>query len=94
MLQSDSFYFNVLPFEEDVREFQFPSFSSFPSSWLPNKDQQTAADNFVMALDLAPPNKEEKLEPEFTPNPVLEVTISFLCLSLFVRDFMLFFFFL
>ncbi|KAH7577791.1 hypothetical protein JRO89_XS01G0299900 [Xanthoceras sorbifolium] len=68
----DSFYFNVLPFAEDVREFQFPSFSNFPISWQPNEQQQEAADNLVKMLDLAPSGKEETLQPDFTPNPVLE----------------------
>ncbi|KAL5712525.1 ATP-dependent DNA helicase II subunit 2 [Ranunculus cassubicifolius] len=69
---ADSFFFNVLPFAEDVREFQFPSFSNFPASWQPNELQQEAADNLVMMLDLASPGKEEALLPDFTPNPVLE----------------------
>ncbi|KAJ6679493.1 KU AUTOANTIGEN DNA HELICASE [Salix purpurea] len=68
----DSFYFNILPFAEDVREFQFPSFSSFPASWQPNEQQQEAADNLVKMLDLAPSGKQEALLPEFTPNPILE----------------------
>lgn len=67
----DSFFFNVLPFAEDIREFQFPSLSSFPASWLPNDRQQEAADQFVQMLDLAPSGKEELL-PDHTPNPVLE----------------------
>ena len=73
--QPDSFYFNVLPFAEDVREFQFPSFNNFPVSWQPNEQQQEAADNLVKMLDLAPSGKEEALQPNFTPNPVLEVLI-------------------
>uniref|UniRef100_A0A6N2MVM4 ATP-dependent DNA helicase 2 subunit KU80 n=1 Tax=Salix viminalis TaxID=40686 RepID=A0A6N2MVM4_SALVM len=68
----DSFYFNILPFAEDVREFQFPSFSSFPASWQPNEQQQEAADNLVKMLDLAPSAKQEALLPDFTPNPILE----------------------
>ncbi|KAM1252435.1 hypothetical protein ACFX13_041280 [Malus domestica] len=68
----DSFYFNVLPFAEDVREFQFPSFSNFPESWQPSEQQQEAADGLVKMLDLAPPGKEEALLPSLTPNPVLE----------------------
>ncbi|KAJ6328462.1 hypothetical protein OIU77_010201 [Salix suchowensis] len=68
----DSFYFNTLPFAEDVREFQFPSFSSFPASWQPNEQQQEAADNLVKMLDLAPSAKQEALLPDFTPNPILE----------------------
>lgn len=71
--QPDSFYFNVLPFAEDVREFQFPSFSNFPESWQPSEQQQEAADDLVKMLDLAPPGKEEALLPSLTPNPVLEV---------------------
>ncbi|XWS32324.1 hypothetical protein CRYUN_Cryun23aG0149700 [Craigia yunnanensis] len=69
----DSFYFNVLPFAEDVREYQFPSFNSFPASCQPNEQQQKAADEFVQMLNLAPSGKEEALLPEFTPNPILEV---------------------
>ncbi|XP_042501367.1 ATP-dependent DNA helicase 2 subunit KU80 isoform X1 [Macadamia integrifolia] len=74
----DSFYFNVLPFADDVREFQFPSFRSFPSSWQPNEQQQEAADNLVKMLDLAPTGKEEALHTDFTPNPVLERFYRFL----------------
>ncbi|KAI5598502.1 hypothetical protein BDE02_02G136600, partial [Populus trichocarpa] len=72
----DSFYFNVLPFAEDVREFQFPSFSKFPASWLPNEQQQEAADNLVKMLDLAPSGKQEALPPDLTPNPILELKKS------------------
>ncbi|XP_061371049.1 ATP-dependent DNA helicase 2 subunit KU80 isoform X2 [Gastrolobium bilobum] len=68
----DSFYFNVLPFAEDVREFQFPSFSNFPASWQPNEQQLEAAANLIKTFDLAPHGKEEVLLPDFTPNPVLE----------------------
>lgn len=68
----DSFYFNVLPFAEDVREFQFPSFQNLPLPWQPNEQQQKAADNLVEILDLAPYGKGEALQPDFTPNPVLE----------------------
>ncbi|KAL2553001.1 ATP-dependent DNA helicase 2 subunit KU80 [Forsythia ovata] len=67
----DSFYFNVLPFAEDIREFQFPSFSNLPSSMQPNEQQQEAADKLVQMLDLAPTGKEA-LRPDLTPNPVLE----------------------
>ncbi|KAG9445380.1 hypothetical protein H6P81_016720 [Aristolochia fimbriata] len=74
----DSFYLNILPFAEDIREFQFPSFSNFPSSLQPNKEQQVAADNFVTSLDLASPDKEEALKPDLTPNPVLERFYEFL----------------
>lgn len=68
----DSFYFNVLPYAEDVREFQFPSFSNLPASWQPNEEQQEAADNLVKMLDLAPSGSRETLLPDLTPNPVLE----------------------
>ncbi|PIA58751.1 hypothetical protein AQUCO_00500594v1 [Aquilegia coerulea] len=74
----DSFFFNVLPFAEDVRDFRFPSFSKFPPSMQPNEQQQDAADKLVMMLDLAPPGKEEVLQPDFTPNPVLERFYHFL----------------
>ncbi|PNY13475.1 ATP-dependent DNA helicase 2 subunit ku80-like protein [Trifolium pratense] len=65
----DSFYFNILPFAEDVREFQFPSFSSFPALCQPNKQQLESAANFIKMLDLAPDGKKEVLLPDFTPNP-------------------------
>ncbi|OMO73292.1 hypothetical protein CCACVL1_17353 [Corchorus capsularis] len=67
----DSFHFNVLPFVEDVREYQFPSLSSFPASCQPNEEQQKAADEFVQMLSLVPSGKQEAMLPEFTPNPVL-----------------------
>ncbi|XWS77197.1 hypothetical protein CRYUN_Cryun01aG0240800 [Craigia yunnanensis] len=72
MNKRDLFYFNALSFPEDVREYQFPSFNSFPASWQPNEQQQKAADELVQMLNLAPAGKEEALLPEFTPNPVLE----------------------
>ncbi|XP_064948605.1 ATP-dependent DNA helicase 2 subunit KU80-like [Musa acuminata AAA Group] len=77
----DSFYFNILPFAEDVREFQFPSFSSFPSSWQPDQQQQEAADDLVRMLDLAPFDRKEVLQPDYTPNPVLERFYQFLHLK-------------
>lgn len=43
---------------------------------LPNKEQQEAADNLVKMLELAPTGKGERLQPDFTPNPVLEVLRS------------------
>ncbi|KAF8762401.1 hypothetical protein HU200_009582 [Digitaria exilis] len=76
----DSFYFNVLPFAEDIREFQFRSFSSLPLSSQPTEEQQEAADNLVKMLDLAPPEREI-LKPEFTPNPMLERFYSYLDLK-------------
>ncbi|XP_031483771.1 ATP-dependent DNA helicase 2 subunit KU80 [Nymphaea colorata] len=74
----DSFYFNILPFVEDVREFRFPSFSNLPPSKQPNEKQQEAADNLVRMLDLAPPTKEEKLCPDLTLNPTLMRFYNFL----------------
>ncbi|EPS71667.1 hypothetical protein M569_03092, partial [Genlisea aurea] len=68
----DTFYFNVLPFAEDLREFHFPSFSSMPPSMQPNEKQQDAADKLVQMLDLAPEGEEEALQPVFTLNPVLQ----------------------
>ncbi|GMP42988.1 hypothetical protein CsSME_00012534 [Camellia sinensis var. sinensis] len=60
----DSFYFNVLPFAVDVREFQFPSFSNF-SSWQPNEQQQEAADNlrFYRHLELKSKNPDAPVPP-------------------------------
>lgn len=80
----DSFYFNVLPFAEDIREFQFPSFNKLPSSVQPTQQQQEAADKLVTVLDLAPEAEEESLQPDFTPNPVLER--FYRCLELKSKD--------
>ncbi|CAM0878222.1 unnamed protein product [Alopecurus aequalis] len=77
----DSFYFNILPFAEDVRDFQFRSFSRLPPSSQPTEKQQEAADNLVKMLDLAPPRREEILRPDFTPNPTLERYYNFLDLK-------------
>ncbi|XP_021858943.1 ATP-dependent DNA helicase 2 subunit KU80 [Spinacia oleracea] len=77
----DSLYFNLLPFAEDVREFQFPSFKNLPATFQPTEEQQEAADNLVMMLDLAPPAKQENLKPDLTPNPVLERFYHFLNLK-------------
>eukprot|EP00249_Psilotum_nudum_P019619 c27344_g1_i2 orf=370-2505(-) len=74
----DYFYFNILPFAEDVREFPFTSFDSFPPSMQPSESQQAVADNLVKMLDLAPPGKEETLIPERTLNPVLQRWFDFL----------------
>ncbi|KAM0886195.1 hypothetical protein ACQ4PT_029879 [Festuca glaucescens] len=71
-LQPDSFYFNILPFAEDVREFQFCFVSKLPPSSQPTGEQQEATDNLVKMLDLAPPGREEILRSDFTPNPMLE----------------------
>ncbi|KAK4284922.1 hypothetical protein QN277_001690 [Acacia crassicarpa] len=77
----DSFYLNVLPFAEDVREFQFPSFSNLPAHLQPNQQQLEATDNLVKLLDLAPDGEEKVLLPEFTPNPILERLYHYLDLK-------------
>ncbi|QHO54511.1 ATP-dependent DNA helicase 2 subunit [Arachis hypogaea] len=65
----DSFYFNVLPFAEDVREFQFPSFSKLPAALQPNQQQLEAAANLVEMLDLAPlPPIDETLKKITEPD--------------------------
>eukprot|EP00250_Pteridium_aquilinum_P033977 c6789_g1_i1 orf=114-2246(+) len=74
----DCFYFNVLPFMEDAREFPFTSLDSLPSNLQPSISQQEAADNFVKLLDLAPSDQEEMLLPERTLNPVLQRWYCFL----------------
>lgn len=71
--QADAFYFNVVPFSDDMREFTFNNFKSVPESLQPNEAQQEAADNFVRMLDLAPDGGEELLQPEHTVNPILQV---------------------
>lgn len=71
----------MLPYAEDVREFQFPSLSK-SSSWQPDEQQQEAADDFVKMFDLTSSNRKELLQPEYTPNPVLAVCQLFLMLCL------------
>lgn len=73
--QADGFYFNVIPFADDMREFQFKSFSSAPESLQPSVEQQAAADNLVRMLDLSPDDDEELLQPEQTVNPILQVRV-------------------
>ncbi|GER51838.1 ATP-dependent DNA helicase 2 subunit ku80 [Striga asiatica] len=53
-------------------EFQFPSLSNLPSTMQPTEQQQEVADKLVQMLDLAPPGREEALQPNVTPNPVPE----------------------
>lgn len=77
--QADGFYFNVIPFSDDLREFQFKSFSSMPESLQPNNEQQEAADNLVRMLDLSPDYGEELLQPEQTVNPILQVGLLVIC---------------
>lgn len=71
--QPDCFYFNILPFMEDAREFPFSSLDTLPLNLQPSLSQQEAADNFVKLFDLAPSDQEEILLPERTLNPVLQV---------------------
>ncbi|KAI5079496.1 hypothetical protein GOP47_0004975 [Adiantum capillus-veneris] len=66
------FYFNILPFMEDAREFPFTSLDTLPSNMQPSVSQQEAADNFVKLFDLAPKDHEERLLPERTLNPILQ----------------------
>lgn len=73
----DCFYFNILPFMEDVREFPFASLDSRPPAMQPSEAQQSAADNLVKTLDLAPVGQDERLQPERTLNPVLQRWYSF-----------------
>lgn len=75
---ADGFYFNVIPFLDDMREFRFTSFSSMPESLQPSCEQQEAAYNLVRMLDLSPSEDEELLQPEQTINPVLQRFYYFL----------------
>ncbi|KAG0556988.1 hypothetical protein KC19_11G093300 [Ceratodon purpureus] len=78
---ADGFYFNVIPYDDDIRAFQFKSFSSVPEPLQPNIDQQEAADNLVRMLDLSPDGDEELLQPEHTVNPILQRFYYFLHLK-------------
>ncbi|XP_031400879.1 ATP-dependent DNA helicase 2 subunit KU80-like isoform X2 [Punica granatum] len=72
----DSFYFNALPFFEDLREFKFLSFCNLSASLQPSEEQQRAADELVEVLDLGPSDHQEELAPDFTPNPVLQLKVK------------------
>ncbi|MCO5563840.1 hypothetical protein L7F22_017489 [Adiantum nelumboides] len=74
----DCFYFNILPFMEDTREFPFTSLDNLPSTMQPSASQQEAADRLVKLFDLAPEKQEERLLPERTINPVLQRWYQFL----------------
>ncbi|KAH7425556.1 hypothetical protein KP509_11G060300 [Ceratopteris richardii] len=74
----DCFYFNILPFMEDAREFPFKSLDNLPSNMQPSISQQEAADKLVKLFDLAPEDQEERLSPERTLNPVLQRWYQFL----------------
>lgn len=52
----------------------------------PNERQQEAADKLVQLLDLAPTGKEEVLQPNLTPNPMLEVlSLLIVCTRLHLK---------
>ncbi|EFJ38580.1 hypothetical protein SELMODRAFT_74928, partial [Selaginella moellendorffii] len=78
---ADSFYFNIVPFAEDIREFGFASFDDRPASQLPSKQQEEATDLLVQMLDLSPSDSVESLQPEKTSNPVLQRFYHFLYLK-------------
>ncbi|BBN01736.1 ATP-dependent DNA helicase 2 subunit 2 [Marchantia polymorpha subsp. ruderalis] len=69
---ADCFYFNNIPFSEDLREFAFASFKDRPSTQQPTRLQQEAADALVQMMDLVPYPGQEFLMPERTVNPVLQ----------------------
>ncbi|BBN01732.1 ATP-dependent DNA helicase 2 subunit 2 [Marchantia polymorpha subsp. ruderalis] len=78
---ADCFYFNNIPFSEDLREFAFASFKDRPSTQQPTRLQQEAADALVQMMDLVPYPGQEFLMPERTVNPVLQRFYSFLHLK-------------
>eukprot|EP00455_Lapot_gusevi_P048048 TRINITY_DN6592_c0_g2_i3.p1 TRINITY_DN6592_c0_g2~~TRINITY_DN6592_c0_g2_i3.p1 ORF type:complete len:729 (-),score=150.15 TRINITY_DN6592_c0_g2_i3:21-2207(-) len=74
----EGFYWNQLPFAEDIRDFQFGSFNAIPS-FVPSPAQVTAAENLIRSLDLTnvpSPDDEtettEILKPKYTFNPILQ----------------------
>ncbi|KAL3698242.1 hypothetical protein R1sor_012318 [Riccia sorocarpa] len=78
---ADCFYFNIIPFSEDLREFAFASFKDRPAAQQPTRLQQEAADALVQMMDLCPSVGDEILQPEKTVNPVLLRFYSFLHLK-------------
>ena len=51
--QPDAFFFNALPFAEDIREFYFPSLESLPANQQPTPVQLRAAEELVRSLTVA-----------------------------------------
>ncbi|KAL2644979.1 hypothetical protein R1flu_012566 [Riccia fluitans] len=78
---ADCFYFNIIPFSEDLREFAFASFKDRPAGQQPTRLQQETADALVQMMDLCPSPGDEILKPENTVNPVLLRFYSFLHLK-------------
>lgn len=76
--RADGFYFNVIPFADDIREYPFTSFNTLPEALQPSEVQQKAADNLVHMLDLAPAENREMLQPDGTMNPILQRYYNFL----------------
>ncbi|GBG79817.1 hypothetical protein CBR_g30081 [Chara braunii] len=74
----DTLLFNVLPFAEDIREYTFPSLTSFPQEILPTEAEIAAAEKLICSMDLATRGREEALRPETTLNPLLQRFYCFL----------------
>ena len=56
--QPDAFYFNALPFAEDIREFYFPPLESLPANQQPTPVQLRAAEELVRSLTVAGAQEE------------------------------------
>lgn len=65
---------NSLPFQEDMRQFPFPSFAD--SKYAPNREQLRVARDLVSSLDLTS-SFPEQLRPETTANPLLHRFFDF-----------------
>jgi len=76
----ECFYYNSLPFAEDIRQYSFMSLSPLRArkSFVPSESQKVAAEQLILALDLSSAaedgkcNPVEALKPKYTYNPVLQ----------------------
>jgi ATP-dependent DNA helicase 2 subunit 2 len=69
----DFFYFNTLPFAEDIRTYPFPSFERLNT----NEQQLQAAEDLIRSMDLMSAEEEdgapvESLKPAHTHHPIVQ----------------------
>ena len=65
------FYFNLLPFSEDIRDFAFGTFEQNPNLKI-TPTQKEATKNLVSSMRLKTADEDEILDPDFTFNPILQ----------------------
>ena len=67
----ECFYLNILPFNDDVKEYPFKPLNQYNKDI--DQDEQDILDNLVDQMDLTILNKQhELLIPEYSYNPILQ----------------------